>query len=50
MERDKEKSVFIRRVPAKLLREVKAKAMLEDRTLREIVIELFQKYTKKKGG
>ena len=47
---DKEKSIFIRRVPVSLWNEVRAKAILEGKTAREVVIELFQKYTKKKGG
>ncbi len=50
MDKNKEKSIFIRRVPVKLWNEVKSKAILEGKTAREVVIKLFQKYTKKKGG
>jgi len=44
------KPITIRAIPVKLWNEVKAKAILEGKTAREVVIELFQKYTKKKGG
>ncbi len=50
MDKNKEKSIFIRRVPVELWNQVKAKAILEGKTARAVVIELFQEYTKKKGG
>ncbi len=48
---DKEilRPITIRDIPVKLWQEVKAKAILEGKTARGVVIELFQKYTKKKG-
>jgi len=44
------KPITIRDIPIKLWNEVKAKAILEGKSAKQIVIELFQKYTKKKGG
>ncbi|UCH00298.1 MAG: hypothetical protein JSU78_07750 [Deltaproteobacteria bacterium] len=44
------KPITIRAIPANLWNQVKAKAILEGKTAREVVIELFQQYTKKKGG
>ncbi len=43
---DKEKSIFIRRIPVDLWNQVRAKAMLEGKTARQAVIELFKEYTK----
>ena len=50
MTKEKLKPITIRDIPVDLWREVKAKAILEGKTTRQIVIELFQKYTKKKQG
>ncbi len=44
------KPITIRDIPIKLWQEVKAKAILEGKTARGVTIELFQQYTKKKGG
>ena len=44
------KPITIKDIPIKLWAEFRAKAILEGKTTREVMIELFQKYTKKKGG
>jgi len=50
MSKEKLKPITIRDIPVKLWNEVKAKAILEGKTARGVVIELFKKYTEKKGG
>lgn len=50
MNKKTSKPITIRNIPVGLWNEVKAKAILEGKTARKVVIELFQKYTKKKGG
>ena len=50
MKKETAKPITIRDIPVKLWNEVKAKAILEGKSARQVVIELFQKYTKKKGG
>jgi len=50
MSKEKLKPITIRDIPVELWKEVKAKAILEGKTTRQVVIELCQKYTKKKGG
>jgi len=50
MSKETLKPITIRDIPDKLWNEVKAKAILEGKTARGVVIELFQQYTKKKGG
>ncbi|HUV58532.1 MAG TPA: hypothetical protein VMW09_00275 [Desulfatiglandales bacterium] len=50
MKKETVKPITIRDIPVKLWNEVRAKAALEGKSARQVVIELFQKYTKKKGG
>ena len=50
MKEDHTKPITIRDIPVKLWNEVKAKAILEGKSTKQVVIELFKKYTKKKGG
>ena len=50
MKKETARPITIRDIPVKLWNEVKAKAILEDKSAKQVVIELFQKYTKKKGG
>ncbi len=49
MSKETLKPITIRDIPAKLWNEVKANAILEGKTAREIVIRLFQDYVKKGG-
>ena len=44
------KPITIREVPVDLWRKVKAKAILDGKNTRQVVIELFQGYIKKEGG
>jgi hypothetical protein len=46
----KEKDLLIRDMPADLLRRVRSRAALEDRTLKAVAVEAFEDYVKKKGG
>ena len=50
MNKKTSKPITIRKVPVELWQKVRAKAILEGKSTKEVVIELFQKYTKKKGG
>jgi len=43
------KPITIRDVPDELWKRVKAKAILEGKTTREVVIRLFREYTKERG-
>lgn len=50
MEKEKSKPITIRDIPTDLWKQVRAKAMLEGKTTRQAVIELFRGYIMEKGG
>jgi len=50
MKKETAKPITIRDIPVKLWQKVKAKAILEGKSVRQVVIELCQQYTKKQGG
>ena len=48
MREEPTKPITIRDIPVELWQKVKAKAILEGKSARQVVIELFKEYAKKK--
>lgn len=49
MEKEESKTITIRDIPVELWSQVRSKSILEGKATKQVVIELFREYVKKRG-